>query len=78
MLYGAGVPNEEMMKNAPHVGIATVWWEGNPVCVLFIRLLHLVSLPQSIDVLLGDFPTLRKVYKRGIRTHPLSLLRSSY
>ncbi|KAL2257449.1 hypothetical protein VTK26DRAFT_166 [Humicola hyalothermophila] len=30
MLYGAGVPNREMMKNAPHVGIATVWWEGNP------------------------------------------------
>ncbi|KAF4492223.1 putative dihydroxy-acid dehydratase [Colletotrichum fructicola Nara gc5] len=30
MLYGAGVPNPEMMKNAPHVGIATVWWEGNP------------------------------------------------
>lgn len=30
MLYAAGVPNEEMMKNAPHVGIATVWWEGNP------------------------------------------------
>ncbi|GAW25959.1 putative dihydroxy-acid dehydratase [Rosellinia necatrix] len=30
MLYGAGVPNEEMMKNAPHVGIATIWWEGNP------------------------------------------------
>ena len=31
MLYAAGVPNREMMKNAPHVGIATVWWEGNPV-----------------------------------------------
>jgi len=30
MLYAAGVPNREMMKNAPHVGIATVWWEGNP------------------------------------------------
>lgn len=30
MLYGAGVPNPEMMENAPHVGIATVWWEGNP------------------------------------------------
>ncbi|ORY63287.1 dihydroxy-acid/6-phosphogluconate dehydratase [Pseudomassariella vexata] len=30
MLYGAGVPNEQMMKNAPQVGIATVWWEGNP------------------------------------------------
>ncbi|KAI8625625.1 dihydroxy-acid dehydratase [Xylariaceae sp. FL1651] len=31
MLYGAGVPNEDMMKNAPHVGIATIWWEGNPL-----------------------------------------------
>ncbi|KAK3334162.1 dihydroxy-acid/6-phosphogluconate dehydratase [Cercophora scortea] len=30
MLYGAGVPDKDMMKNAPHVGIATVWWEGNP------------------------------------------------
>ncbi|KAI1085396.1 dihydroxy-acid/6-phosphogluconate dehydratase [Whalleya microplaca] len=30
MLYGAGVPNEKMMKEAPQVGIATVWWEGNP------------------------------------------------
>ncbi|KAG5980765.1 hypothetical protein E4U55_003690 [Claviceps digitariae] len=30
MLYGAGVPNEQMMKNAAQVGISTVWWEGNP------------------------------------------------
>lgn len=30
MLYAAGVPNEDMMKNAPQVGIASVWWEGNP------------------------------------------------
>ncbi|PBP27422.1 putative dihydroxy-acid dehydratase [Diplocarpon rosae] len=30
MLYAAGVPSREMMKTAPHVGIATVWWEGNP------------------------------------------------
>ncbi len=30
MLYAAGVPNREMMKTAPHVGVATVWWEGNP------------------------------------------------
>ncbi|KAH9886181.1 dihydroxy-acid dehydratase [Xylariomycetidae sp. FL2044] len=30
MLYGAGVPDEDMMKNAAHVGISTVWWEGNP------------------------------------------------
>lgn len=30
MLYAAGVPNRDMMKSAPQVGIATVWWEGNP------------------------------------------------
>ncbi|KAG6002810.1 hypothetical protein E4U21_002767, partial [Claviceps maximensis] len=30
MLYGAGIPNEEMMKSAAQVGISTVWWEGNP------------------------------------------------
>lgn len=30
MLYGAGVPNENAMKNYPQVGVASVWWEGNP------------------------------------------------
>ncbi|KAL7809406.1 dihydroxy-acid/6-phosphogluconate dehydratase [Trichoderma aethiopicum] len=30
MLYGAGVPDKETMKTAPQVGIASVWWEGNP------------------------------------------------
>ncbi|KAG9237749.1 dihydroxy-acid dehydratase-like protein [Amylocarpus encephaloides] len=30
MLYAAGVPDRETMKNSPHVGISTVWWEGNP------------------------------------------------
>lgn len=30
MLYAAGVPNPETMKTAPHVGIASAWWEGNP------------------------------------------------
>jgi dihydroxy-acid dehydratase len=30
MLYAAGVPDRKAMKNAPHVGIASVWWEGNP------------------------------------------------
>lgn len=30
MLYAAGVPDGEAMRNAPHVGISTVWWEGNP------------------------------------------------
>ena len=30
MLYAAGVPDHETMKNSPHVGVASVWWEGNP------------------------------------------------
>lgn len=30
MLYAAGVPDKRAMKNDPHVGIASVWWEGNP------------------------------------------------
>lgn len=30
MLYAAGVPDEKTMQESPHVGIASVWWEGNP------------------------------------------------
>lgn len=30
MLYAAGVPDKEAMKNSPQVGISSVWWEGNP------------------------------------------------
>jgi len=30
MLYAAGVENEDQLKNWPQVGIASVWWEGNP------------------------------------------------
>ena len=30
MLYAAGVPDREAMKKWPHVGVASVWWEGNP------------------------------------------------
>jgi len=30
MLYAAGVPDEKTMKTFPQVGIASVWWEGNP------------------------------------------------
>lgn len=30
MLYAAGVPDRDAMKNSPHVGVASVWWEGNP------------------------------------------------
>lgn len=42
MLYGAGVPNEDMMKNAPQVGVASVWWEGNP-CNM-----HLMDLGKTV------------------------------
>ncbi|KAF2090376.1 dihydroxy-acid dehydratase-like protein [Saccharata proteae CBS 121410] len=30
MLYAAGVPDKETMENTAQVGIASVWWEGNP------------------------------------------------
>ncbi|KAF2730920.1 dihydroxy-acid dehydratase-like protein [Polyplosphaeria fusca] len=42
MLYAAGVPSKDMMKNAPQVGIASVWWEGNP-CNM-----HLLDLGKEI------------------------------
>lgn len=28
MLYAAGIPDEESMQTKPHVGIASVFWEG--------------------------------------------------
>ncbi|KAI0594872.1 dihydroxy-acid/6-phosphogluconate dehydratase [Biscogniauxia sp. FL1348] len=43
MLYGAGVQNEDMMKNAPHVGISTVWWEGNPLTAKVLELGKIVK-----------------------------------
>ncbi|KAK1658003.1 dihydroxy-acid/6-phosphogluconate dehydratase, partial [Colletotrichum godetiae] len=42
MLYAAGVPNEEMMQRSPQVGVASVWWEGNP-CNM-----HLLDLGKTI------------------------------
>ncbi|PSN64967.1 dihydroxy-acid dehydratase-like protein [Corynespora cassiicola Philippines] len=42
MLYAAGVPNKEAMKTYPQVGIASVWWEGNPCNK------HLLGLGQEI------------------------------
>jgi hypothetical protein len=43
MLYAAGVPNREMMQNAPHVGIATVWYVSN-----IPREGGLSSLPETL------------------------------
>ncbi|KAH8646321.1 dihydroxy-acid dehydratase [Xylariales sp. PMI_506] len=42
MLYAAGVPDEKAMQESPHVGIATIWWEGNP-CNM-----HLLDLGKTI------------------------------
>ncbi|KAK4120273.1 dihydroxy-acid and 6-phosphogluconate dehydratase [Parathielavia appendiculata] len=43
MLYAAGVPDRDMMKSAPHVGIATVWWEGNPCNTHLLELGNIVK-----------------------------------
>jgi dihydroxy-acid dehydratase len=42
MLYAAGVPDQDSMKNSPQVGIATTWWEGN-ACNL-----HLLDLGKIV------------------------------
>lgn len=42
MLYAAGVPDKQTMKTAPHVGIVSVWWEGNP-CNM-----HLLDLGKEV------------------------------
>jgi dihydroxy-acid dehydratase len=42
MLFAAGIPNRHTMQTAPHVGIASVWWEGNP-CNM-----HLLDLGKEI------------------------------
>ncbi|CZR55905.1 probable dihydroxy-acid dehydratase [Phialocephala subalpina] len=43
MLYGAGVPDEDSMQTSPHVGIATVWWEGNPCNMHLLELGKIVK-----------------------------------
>ncbi|PGG97555.1 dihydroxy-acid dehydratase [Polytolypa hystricis UAMH7299] len=42
MLYAAGVPDRESMKNKPQVGIATMWWEGNACNT------HLLDLGKTV------------------------------
>jgi dihydroxy-acid dehydratase len=43
MLYAAGVPNKETMKNSPQVGVATMWWEGNPCKYVYYSILLLIG-----------------------------------
>ena len=42
MLYAAGVPNEKVLKTYPQIGVASVWWEGNP-CNM-----HLLDLGKEV------------------------------
>jgi dihydroxy-acid dehydratase len=53
MLYGAGVPNQKMMKTAPQVGIATVWWEGNPCNTHLMDLGNVVKAAVEKEGMLG-------------------------
>lgn len=53
MLYAAGVPDREMMKTAPQVGIATVWWEGNPCNTHLNKLGKLVKNAVERQGMLG-------------------------
>ncbi|KAK2749693.1 hypothetical protein FQN57_005916 [Myotisia sp. PD_48] len=48
MLYAAGVPDRESMKTMPHVGVASVWWEGNP-CNM-----HLLDLGKTVKKAISD------------------------
>lgn len=42
MLYASGVPDEHTLKTFPQVGVASVWWEGNP-CNM-----HLLDLAKEV------------------------------
>ncbi|KAJ5085849.1 Dihydroxy-acid/6-phosphogluconate dehydratase [Penicillium argentinense] len=48
MLFAAGVPDKESMAKSPHVGIASVWWEGNP-CNM-----HLMDLGKTVKKSVSD------------------------
>ncbi|KAB8215638.1 dihydroxy-acid/6-phosphogluconate dehydratase [Aspergillus novoparasiticus] len=42
MLYAAGVPDQNAMAKSPQVGVASVWWEGNP-CNM-----HLLDMGKTV------------------------------
>lgn len=48
MLYAAGVPDKNTMKKSPQVGVASVWWEGNP-CNM-----HLLDLGKTVKKAVGE------------------------
>lgn len=48
MLFAAGVPDRTAMTKNPHVGIASVWWEGNP-CNM-----HLLDMGKTVKKAVAD------------------------
>ncbi|RLL96657.1 hypothetical protein CFD26_100581 [Aspergillus turcosus] len=48
MLFAAGVPDRDAMAKSPQVGIASVWWEGNP-CNM-----HLLDLAKTVKKAVTD------------------------
>ncbi|RAO71300.1 uncharacterized protein BHQ10_007312 [Talaromyces amestolkiae] len=48
MLYAAGVPDQNAMKKSPQIGVASVWWEGNP-CNM-----HLLDLGKTVKKAITD------------------------
>ncbi|PYH95033.1 dihydroxy-acid and 6-phosphogluconate dehydratase [Aspergillus ellipticus CBS 707.79] len=48
MLYAAGIPDKTAMAKSPHVGVASVWWEGNP-CNM-----HLLDLGKTVKKAVTD------------------------
>ncbi|PLB41961.1 putative mitochondrial dihydroxy acid dehydratase [Aspergillus candidus] len=48
MLYAAGVPDQKAMATSPQVGVASVWWEGNP-CNM-----HLLDLGKTTKKAITD------------------------
>ncbi|RDA93506.1 hypothetical protein CP533_3965 [Ophiocordyceps camponoti-saundersi (nom. inval.)] len=53
MLYGAGVPDEQTLKTAAQVGIATVWWQGNPCNTHLLDLGNIVKAAVEKKGMLG-------------------------
>lgn len=48
MLFAAGVPDQKAMATSPQVGVASVWWEGNP-CNM-----HLLDLGKTTKKAITD------------------------
>ena len=48
MLYAAGIPDGNAMSKSPHVGIASVWFQGNPCND------HLLDLGKTVKKGISD------------------------